>query len=63
MAKDGEVARSFQPLLGLSRSFSGGSWEPHGRSHDRGRRKYWAFFETKTKQAATGVGREHIVSQ
>jgi len=37
MAKDGEVALLFQPLLGLAANFSGVSREPSGRSDDRGR--------------------------
>jgi len=36
MAKDGEVALLFQPLLGLAANFSGVSREPSGRSDDRG---------------------------
>ena len=40
LAKDGEVAHSFQPLLGVSRSFFSGLIEPSGRSHDRGRWSY-----------------------
>ena len=36
MAKDGEVALLFQPLLGLAAHFSGVSREPSGRSDDRG---------------------------
>jgi len=37
MAKDGEVALLFQPLLGLAAHCSGVSREPSGRSDDRGR--------------------------
>jgi hypothetical protein len=36
MAKEGEVALLFQPLLGLAAHFSGVSREPRGRSDDRG---------------------------
>jgi len=36
MAQDAEVASSFQPLLGLATHFFGVSWEPSGRSDDRG---------------------------
>ena len=54
LAKDGEVALSFQHLLGLSRSFYGGSWRPSGRSHDRGHkieRLKWSLWHGQVDKA------------
>jgi len=47
LAKDGEVAHSFQPLLGVSRSFFSGLIEPSGRSHDRGPQRIALYREVE----------------